>query len=89
MLGHALHCIKSRPGILELVSPESFIDRRNPAPHIFYDGEVSDNNPNYSIDDVDWNITGWHPWFAGEDFSFLKKTEGSVSGYDYHTGDQP
>ena len=85
----AMLCIASKQArYLGLVSPESFVDRRNPAPHIFYDGEVSDNNPNYSIDDVDWNIPGWHPWFAGEDFSFLEP-EGSVSGYDYHTGDQP
>ena len=78
---------QSRPGISG-TDPGSFVDLINPIPHIFYDGEVSDNNPNYSIDDVDWNIPGRHPWFAGEDFSFLEP-EASVSGYDYHTGDQP
>lgn len=72
---------------LGLVSPDYFVDKRNPEGHFYFDGTESGGNPSYEIDDVYWNIPSWIPHFADEDFEFNCPTA-SINGYDYHDGDQ-
>jgi len=64
---------------LGLVSPDAFVDHRNPAPHVFaeYDGV---STPDYSLDIHKWNVMP--PKFE------INRPSMHASGYDYSSSDQ-
>jgi len=75
---------------LGLVSPDAFVDRRNPAPHIFTDGDDGSDDgdePDLEIDDPFWSLPsirtemGW----SGQ----MRLPTPRVSGYEYSHSAQP
>lgn len=71
---------------LGLVDPLAFVDRRNPAPHIFISGDdYHSTEPAWSIDDPDWSL----PRLDFDSRVDLSLPGPSISGYTYDQSDQP
>lgn len=83
----AILCIAGKQArYLGLISPEAFVDRRNPDAHIYFYNSKDEQNPDYSFDDVGW----WIPsWSVPETIYEFDEPTGDVSGYAYRDGEQP
>jgi hypothetical protein len=84
---HLLGAGSRQARYLGLVSPESFIDRRNPEGHYYYQNESVNCDPSYEIDDLYWSIPRWNLEFADDDFSFDPPTA-TIIGYEYADSNQ-
>jgi len=72
---------------LGLVDPMAFVDRRNPAPHVFAGGYDGAQEPGFSVDPPEWTLPRIAAELAGE--IDLSIPEPYLSGYDYYASNQP
>lgn len=72
---------------LELVDPLAFVDRRNPAPHLFASGPATVAAPTVAIEAPFFSLPSINADLA--DDVWLNLPTASVMGYDYAGTDQP
>lgn len=72
---------------LGLVDPMAFVDRRNPAPHIFTGNYEDSRAPGYDVDAPYWDLPSIAAELAGE--IDLRIPSPNLWGYDYYARNQP